>query len=318
MKDKFDECVAAIEALCDPHENVDTRGTAQGLLPAVCDFTFLCYLYFWAAVLEEVNLAQQYLQTKGLTLDKVVTKLEALRLFLQEKRNHLVQHAIEQALLKSDQYGISVEKRVRFKKRMAGEQLRDAGLTMQEENRRAMLECIDRFHSELQIRSTAIKEVADMFEVVQSKSLLSATEEELLVSVPKLTTFYDELCEVELLKEIPRLRRHLQGADIDLNKAKDWSVFNVLKFIAEWDFLESLPILSLSLQLFLTICVSVASCERSFSKLKLIKNYLRSTMEQSRLSDLALLSIESDMVEDIDFDSVIDRFAGVKTRKGNL
>ena len=253
-----------------------------------------------------------------LTLDKVVTKLEALRLFLNEDRNRLVEHAIEQALLKSDQYGISVNRRLRFKKRMAGEQLRDAGLSLQEENNRAMLECVDRFHSELQIRSTAIKEIADMFEAVQAKSLLSASEEELLVSVSKLTTFYDELSEVELLKEIPRLRRHLKAADIDLDNAKEWSVFDVLKFIAEWDFLESLPTLSLSLRLFLTISVSVASCERSFSKLKQIKNYLRSTMGQSRLSDLALLSIESDMVKDIDFDGVIDRFAALKTRKGKF
>jgi hypothetical protein len=70
VKNKFDECVAAIEALCGPRENLDTRGTAQGLLPAVCDFTFLCNLYFWADILEEVNLTQQYLQTKGLTLTK--------------------------------------------------------------------------------------------------------------------------------------------------------------------------------------------------------------------------------------------------------
>nr|CAI5858450.1 unnamed protein product [Callosobruchus analis] len=35
--------------------------------------------------------------------------------------------------------------------------------------------------------------------------------------------------------------------------------------------------------------VSVASCERSFSKLKLIKTYLRSTMGQERLSGLAIL-----------------------------
>ena len=161
---------------------------------------------------------------------------------------------------------------------MAGEQLRETGFTLQEENNRAILECIDRFHSELQTRSTAIKEVANMFEAVQTKSFLSVTEEELLVSVPKLTTFYNELSKVELLKETPRLRRHMKEADIDLHKAKDWSVFDALKFIAEWDFLESLPILSLSLKLFLTICVSVDSCERSFSKLKLIKNYLRSTI----------------------------------------
>lgn len=120
-----------------------------------------------------------------------------------------------------------------------------------------MLECIDRFFSELQIRSRVIKKIAAMFEAVQAKSLMSATEEELLVSIPKLTSFYDELSEKQLLLEIPRLRRHLKAAEIDLKEAQDWSVLEVLKFIAEWDFLESLPYLSVSLQLFLTICVSV-------------------------------------------------------------
>ena len=98
----------------------------------------------------------------------------------------------------------------------------------------------------------------------------------------------------------------------------DWSVLDILKFIAKWDFIESLPTLSLGLQLFLTVCVSVASCERSFSKLKLIKSYLRFTMGQSRLSDLAMLSIERDTVNDIDFDEVIDKFAVLKSRKGKI
>jgi len=44
----------------------------------------------------------------------------------------------------------------------------------------------------------------------------------------------------------------------------------------------------------LTIPISIASAERSFSKLKLIKSYLRSTMSQQRLKGLALLSIEKD------------------------
>ncbi|XP_063794591.1 zinc finger MYM-type protein 1-like [Pseudophryne corroboree] len=318
VKEKLDKFVDAIEALCDVHENVDTRGAAQGLLPAVCDFTFLCYLYFWCDVLQEVNLTQQYLQIKGLTLDKVVAKLEALKLFLHEERSHLVEHAIEEALSKSAEYGIAVQRRARFKKRLAGEQASDAGLSLQEENKRAMFECIDRFLSELQIRSRAIQEISAMFEAVQAKSLISATDEQLKVSVPKLTTFYDELSEDSLLIEIPRLRRHLKAANIDLEKAKDWPILDVLKFIAEWDFVESLPNLLLSLKLFLTICVSVASCERSFSKLKLIKNYLRSTMGQSRLSNLAILSVESELAKDIDFDEVIHRFAALKARKGKF
>jgi len=47
----------------------------------------------------------------------------------------------------------------------------------------------------------------------------------------------------------------------------------------------------ISLQILLTIAVSIATCERSFSKLKLILTYLRASMGQDRLSDLALLSV---------------------------
>ena len=80
----------------------------------------------------------------------------------------------------------------------------------------------------------------------------------------------------------------------------------------------SFPNLLMSLRTFLTMCVSVASCERSFSKLKLIKTYLRSPMGQERLSSLALLSIERGLTEEIDFTPVIDKFATLKSRKIGL
>ena len=66
------------------------------------------------------------------------------------------------------------------------------------------------------------------------------------------------------------------------------------------DFLKSLAklgkdvffSLQVAVQLLLTLSVSVASCERSFSKLKSIKNYLRTTMSQDRWEALAILSVE--------------------------
>ena len=120
-------------------------------------------------------------------------------------------------------------------------------------------------------------------------------------SVAKLTAVYDELS----AEEIPLLRRHLQAAEINVEEAKHWTVLQFLQFIIKCDFVESLPYLTLTLRFFLTICVSVASCERSFSKMKLIKNYLRSTMSQSRLSDLAVLSIENELTRQTDFDELL-------------
>ena len=70
--------------------------------------------------------------------------------------------------------------------------------------------------------------------------------------------------------------------------------------------------------LFLTIPVTVASAERSFSKLKLIKSYLRSTMGQGRLSGLATLSIENDRACQLDVKDIIHDFAERKSRKIHL
>ena len=58
----------------------------------------------------------------------------------------------------------------------------------------------------------------------------------------------------------------------------------------------------------LTIPVIVASVERSFIKLKLLKSYLRSTMTQERLNDLAMIALESDMLEKIDYERIIEDF----------
>ncbi|KAK6291533.1 hypothetical protein J4Q44_G00382990, partial [Coregonus suidteri] len=43
----------------------------------------------------------------------------------------------------------------------------------------------------------------------------------------------------------------------------------------------------------ISIPVSTASCEQSFSALKLVKTYLRSTMSDERLSNLGVLRFES-------------------------
>jgi len=48
----------------------------------------------------------------------------------------------------------------------------------------------------------------------------------------------------------------------------------------------------------LTILVSIASAKRNFSKLKLIKFYLRLTMSQERLNELTLISIEKENIKE--------------------
>ncbi|XP_025422746.1 52 kDa repressor of the inhibitor of the protein kinase-like [Sipha flava] len=63
---------------------------------------------------------------------------------------------------------------------------------------------------------------------------------------------------------------------------------------------EYFPNIKILLQLFATLPVSTSTAERSHSTLRRLKNYMRSTMTESRLNGLALLNIHKDKHIDID------------------
>ena len=70
---------------------------------------------------------------------------------------------------------------------------------------------------------------------------------------------------------------------------------------------DAFPTLISLLRLSLTIAVTTASCERSFSALKRVKSYLRSTMSEERLVSLAILSLERDI--SLDPEQVVTAFS---------
>jgi len=68
-----------------------------------------------------------------------------------------------------------------------------------------------------------------------------------------------------------------------------------------------------------TIPISSATCERAFSAMRRVKNWLRSTMLQDRFSNLSLLSIERDLTNNIDSDTVLEHFIAInKNRRIDL
>lgn len=94
--------------------------------------------------------------------------------------------------------------------------------------------------------------------------------------------------------------------------------FDVLQFILKNELTTTFPNLTISLRILLTLPVTVAAGERSFSKLKLIKNYLRSSMCQERLNSLAILSIENEILKSLNKRDIIKEFATKKARKVNI
>ncbi|XP_065862748.1 uncharacterized protein [Euphorbia lathyris] len=93
------------------------------------------------------------------------------------------------------------------------------------------------------------------------------------------------------------------------------STIEILEFVKAAD---CYPNVSIAYRILLTLPMTVASAERSFSKLKLIKTYLRSSMSQERLSGLAILSIEKEILGTMDVDIIINDFASRNARRSKL
>ena len=115
---------------------------------------------------------------------------------------------------------------------------------------------------------------------------------------------YGGNCE-DITHEIYQLKRL-----IERSKAANNVVSNILLDLAK--FLEPYKLAFAELYnllcIALTLPVSSATCERSFSALKLIKTHLRSTMCDVRLSNIAVLSIESSRAESLSLDAFVDEF----------
>ncbi|KAK0137692.1 Zinc finger MYM-type protein 1 [Merluccius polli] len=96
------------------------------------------------------------------------------------------------------------------------------------------------------------------------------------------------------------------------------TTITILNYLKEHKLEEVFPNMWVALRIAVTLPVTVASAERSFSKLKLLKTYLRSTMTQERLNGLALMSINQEVSTQITFEETINEFAIRKSRRVKL
>lgn len=76
-------------------------------------------------------------------------------------------------------------------------------------------------------------------------------------------------------------------------------------------FPETLKIISI----LMTLPATTATNERFFSSLKRVKNYLRLTMGDDRLSDLLVINVESTEASKINLEKAVDKFAHLKERR---
>ena len=68
----------------------------------------------------------------------------------------------------------------------------------------------------------------------------------------------------------------------------------------------------------LILPVAIATVERTFSAMNIVKNRLRNRMGDQWMSDQLLVYVEKDIFDSIDNDTIVQHFQNMKTRRIQL
>ncbi|KAL4097769.1 hypothetical protein QTP88_022491 [Uroleucon formosanum] len=201
------------------------------------------------------------------------------------------------------------EKRVRRKKTQFSYEGSDDPIINAQDNFHVnyFLKIVDTAIISFQKRFTTYEEHANIFGFVYTlNKLKDMKQEELLKNCKDLhLKLEDDIDGIDLYEDLMMLRNILP---------QNYSILEALQFIFDNNLSEIYPNSIIVLQIILTSPVTTATAEWSFSKLKIIKNYLRSTISQERFTSLSILSIEHDIAKSMDYNDVVLEFAAKRAR----
>ncbi|KAK1399192.1 TTF-type domain-containing protein [Heracleum sosnowskyi] len=281
------------------------------------DFEFLIGIIIWYEILCAINTVSKILQPKDMLIDVAIKKIEGLISFFENYRetgfNDAVNSAKKLAIEMDIDPSFPQRREIRRKKHFdenAGTSP-VAPLSGEEFFRvNYFLYVVDQAISSLNRRFEQYKEYESIFGFLFTSDKFKSLDD---ISLKNSCTQFEnalthdgqsdidatELCiELKLFRDI--LPNDILGA------------LDVLKFLKD---LDCFPNVTIAYRILLTIPVTVASAERSFSKLKLLKSYLRSTMLQDRLNGLALIAIENEILDKVEYEDLIDDFASKSVRR---
>ncbi|CAH0403834.1 unnamed protein product [Chilo suppressalis] len=240
---------------------------------------------------------------------------ESLRkFFVDQRENFKYFEEMAMELSASKQYSKDLGKRQPKRKKNADETPEEEiSMTANDTFRiNTFLVIIDRLASELEKRKKAYDNFNEKFSFLTKMSELSSST--LTKKARSLEEMYPNDLETELVQECIHFRSHISSQSI-LVEPDSPSLQSLSSFLRKQSLQNVYPNLDIALRM--ALCTPATNCsgERSFSCLKRVKNYLRSTLSQEKLNALALLCIESELMNKITYDDIIDDFANKKSRK---
>lgn len=309
--DKVREALLEVrENATEPTIKVETHSLAE----EIASFRFQICCVVWYDILSQINTTSKLLQSVNMQLEVAVGIIKKNKANLIRYRATGFKDAQTSAREKCEEMNTEAvlkQKRLRTTKRHFAYESPDEPETdpMKRLEVSFFNVVVDCTIQSLEDRFQSLGEVRNIFGVLSNFGQLDAqTRKNQCQLLSDKLTFEEQsdidgsalATELENLPELPEAQM---------------TPFELLTYLSQNEICELYPNLWVALRIACTLPVTVASAERSFSKLKLIKNYLRSSMAQERLSGLAVISINRKVSHQISYSDVINYFASRKARK---
>lgn len=226
-------------------------------------------------------------------------KIEAIIISIEEKRKSGFDQLWEDIIYKSEELGlgeVKLPKQRKTPKRLIEGGQEHSFSSAKDQYKAQFFECMDMTLSALHNRfqSNVIKHLAKVENFIVDPKKINTTI---------ITEYYGSDFDGTQLE----LHRNIM---LDIAKAKHFkisSVSDAINFFKQESYLQDLvPEVVKLIKIMLTVPVSSCTAERSFSALRRLKTFLRSTMTQTRLNDVALLNVHKQ--EEINIEVITNKF----------
>lgn len=304
----FDAVVEALETVSLWQEREASSGAHQ-LLCALNQADFLVALYVMNKVFSISMPLSRLLQSEGLDILAAIEAARAVELALQNLRKDAKEEFGEIFTLvqsRAAKLGVTISI-----PRRTGRQTQRCNISTNsaEEYFRISVynALLDHFIAQLQERFSAHKSLLQAFMCLlpKNRSKPSKNDEE---EIRLLACRYSS--DLECSEESVVGELHIW---YNLLSAKSEAPKSALRALRVCD-KTHLPAIHTLLQIFVTLPVTTASSERSFSSLRRLKTYLRNSTGEHRLNGLALLNIHRDIT--IQAEDVLNEFSKTSRRLG--
>lgn len=293
------------------NEKPSTKCEAVGLLKKLNRLETVFMTIFWTNILDRVNKTSKKLQSVDIDLITVVELYESLIHYVESLRNEDSFKIFEDiAIKKSGIKDYNDHNKRKRKRKIHVDENNDNEVLFSERDYliiNTYYVILDKLSYELKRRKLAYDELVKKFFFFFK--LHEITPEKVKEDAEVLQKTYSNDLATCFINECVQFQGHMKHIKVKL------TTIQMLQFIREHDITSVYPYVDVALRIFLCTPSTNCSAERSFSTLKRIKNYLRSTMAQDRCSALAVLAIEAEITTSLDFEKIVNDFATSESRK---